>query len=87
MVVFSLLPLGNGVVAGTSPRVAAQDTLHGQPKTLDRAMLDECLTGIFGARGSVSACGGGKRGDTPLVKIDGDEQQPCQGFGQWVQEG
>jgi hypothetical protein len=41
-----------GIVARAAPGIAAQDTPNGQIESLERAVLDNSLTGIFAARRS-----------------------------------
>jgi hypothetical protein len=59
------------VVAGAAPGVTAQDTLDGKPESLERTVLHDGLTGIFGTGGGETAGRGCERGDELAIEQDG----------------
>ena len=61
----------NGVIAGAAPGVAAQQTANGEVETLDGAVLQDGLTGIFTAGGGEAAGGPQEGGDGYLIETDG----------------
>ena len=59
------------VVARAAPGVTAQDTLDGKPESLERTVLHDGLTGIFGTGGGETAGRGCERGDELAIEQDG----------------
>ena len=76
----ALIFLGDRVVAATAPWMASQYPFDSQPKSLERPVLDDGLSRIFGARGCETAGRRRERTDAPLVKEDGGEQDKNQHF-------
>ena len=56
------------VVSFATPRIAAQDTPHGQCESLERSVLHDGLTGILRASGCETARRGCVGGDEMLIK-------------------
>lgn len=53
----------NGIMAGASPWVAAENTLQGQPPSLDQPVLAEGFQGIAGTGRGIAATCRQERGD------------------------
>ena len=71
---FNVSFLRHWVVATPTPRVASQNAPDGQPKSLDGAVLFECLSGILATCGSKPARSRCKGRDAGLVEDDGQAQ-------------
>lgn len=67
--------LRHGVISATTPRMTPEQTLYRQPESLERAMLPDCLHGIFGAGGNKTARWWRERRNTGSVESDGKKQQ------------
>ena len=59
----------------SAPGMTAQDAAYGEPQTHERTVLLQRLHGILRTRGSVATRRGSERGDKPLVKADGKDEQ------------
>lgn len=71
-----MLPTGrNGVVATTSPGVAAQDATQRKPRTAQRSMQLDGLHSILRAGGGVTTGRRGEGGYVALIQADGRYQQ------------
>ena len=55
--------------------MTAQDAAYGKPKTLERSVLDDGLTGVFTARRRETARRTEKWRDGQLIEADGQYQQ------------
>lgn len=66
---------GDGVVAGASPGVAAEDAAEGEIGATEGSVLAEGFDGVLRTGGGEAAGGGLERGDAGSVKIDGQKQE------------
>ena len=65
-----------GVVTTPTPRMTTYNSLEGEPTTLDRPILLECLEGIGGAGRGEATSGGFEGRDTELIEAHkADERQ------------
>ena len=67
--------LRNGVVAGATPGVAAEDAADGQVGTLEGPVLTKGLNGILGTRGGEPARRRLERRNANLVKFHKENQR------------
>ena len=67
--------LWHGVVTGTTPGMAAQDTLDAQPTAFEDTVFEDRLHHVLTASRCVAAGGWGQRRDKDPVKIDREEKK------------
>ena len=72
--------LWHGVITASAPWIAPQNAPHGQCQSLERAVLQQCLSGVFGARWREPARRRCEGGDDMLVEPNGQQQQPYEEF-------
>ena len=72
--VYKVYGLGDGIVAGTTPGMASQDTLDAQPTAFEDAVFEDRLHHVLTASRRVAAGGRGKRRDKDPVKVNRDEE-------------
>lgn len=71
-------PSRHRIIPAAPPGMATQDTPHGQIESLQRAVLQDGLTGIFGTRRRKPARGTQQRRNANLIKPDRNYQHPRQ---------
>lgn len=67
---------GHRVVAGTAPRITAENAPNSKAKPLNGSVLDDGFLGILAARRGKTTGRRCKRADTGLVETDGQHQEP-----------
>ena len=78
--------LGDGVVAGTAPGVAAEEAADGEPQAAEGAVLADGLDGVLRAGGSEAARRGQPGGNGPLVELNRQQERPHRQGAQGVEQ-
>jgi len=71
-----------GIIAGTTPGMASQNTPHSEVKSLYRTVFLNCFDSISRTSWRESTRGRSKRRNTNPVKVDGNKQQEREYFPQ-----
>lgn len=72
---YSLFILGHGVIAGTTPRMATEDTFDTEPSAFEGSVLEDRFHHVLAAGRCITARGRRQRRDKDPVEIDGEEEK------------
>jgi hypothetical protein len=72
---YSLFILWNGIVAGATPGVAAEDTFDAKPAAFEDAVFEDRFDHILAASRGEATGWRSQRGDESTVEIDGEEEK------------